>query len=169
MKAQGLVLALAGLCLAGPVLAQEGESFPPKDNPDAPFAAQKGGEGAPEEAGEGQPEATITVTAEDCARLVEHVPAPDVAYVPGVDVHGNPVAGPDVNDTSALLGAIPETFELNLAFTPSGLPASLGNSDIPVGTVKYDINSGKLTYNGVALGDAEAQAMAKACREAGFR
>ena len=32
--------------------------------------------------------ATVAITRADCVRLVEHVPGPDMAYRPGVDVYG---------------------------------------------------------------------------------
>src|SRR3546814_2263921 len=35
---------------------------------------------------------TTSITEDDCARLVPHVPAPDVEYRPGVDAAGRPVA-----------------------------------------------------------------------------
>jgi hypothetical protein len=34
----------------------------------------------------------VAITRADCQRLVRHVPAPDVAYEPGTDVYGRPVA-----------------------------------------------------------------------------
>ena len=47
---------------------------------------------AAQSAGDGE-KAAITVTAKDCQRLIQHTPANDVNYTPGVDVHGNPVVG----------------------------------------------------------------------------
>jgi len=40
---------------------------------------------------------TITVSAEDCRKLVAHTPDADVAYQPGVDVNGNAVVSADLN------------------------------------------------------------------------
>src|SRR5690606_14696963 len=39
----------------------------------------------------------ITVKEGDCRLLVKHVPSPDVAYRPGVDVNGDPVAPADLD------------------------------------------------------------------------
>src|SRR3546814_15670542 len=39
---------------------------------------------------------TTSITEDDCARLVPHVPAPDVEYRPGVDAAGRPVAPADL-------------------------------------------------------------------------
>ena len=40
--------------------------------------------------------ATVAITRADCARLVAHRPAPDVAYQPGVDVYGREVVPADL-------------------------------------------------------------------------
>jgi hypothetical protein len=40
--------------------------------------------------------AEIAISRKDCSRLVNHEPAPDVTYQPGVDVHGRPVAPADL-------------------------------------------------------------------------
>lgn len=59
---------------------------------------------------------TLRVRAADCARLIAHEPAPDVAYRPGVDVRGRAVVPAD----------LPESAPLDLA---QGLPVYL---DVPV-------------------------------------
>ncbi len=40
---------------------------------------------------------TVVITRSDCARLVKHVPAPDVAYKAGEDAYGRPVVPADLN------------------------------------------------------------------------
>ncbi|HIC81294.1 MAG TPA: hypothetical protein EYP07_10060, partial [Kiloniellaceae bacterium] len=47
----------------------------------------------------------LTITRADCQRLVRHLPAADVAYQPGVDVRGRPVAPADLG--AAEPGAAP--------------------------------------------------------------
>jgi len=39
---------------------------------------------------------TVTLSTGDCKKLVQHVPADDVTYKPGVDVRGKPVAPADL-------------------------------------------------------------------------
>ena len=112
--------------------------------------------------------AAITVTAKDCQRLIQHVPADDVNYTPGVDVYGNPVVGADLHDNSALLNALPKEIEIPITMNPIKHP-SFANSDMTVGTVKYDIINNRATFNGVPLTDEEQAELAKACREAGFK
>src|SRR3546814_3880697 len=41
------------------------------------------------------PAGEVRIAPEDCRRLVQHRPDPDVAYTPGVDVRGNAVAPAD--------------------------------------------------------------------------
>ena len=54
---------------------------------------------------------SVQVTGADCRRLfVEHRPAPDVNYRPGVDVHGRPVAGADLNPAPQI--RVPETVDM---------------------------------------------------------
>jgi hypothetical protein len=53
-------------------------------------------------------EVTVAITRADCARLVEHVPASDVAYQPGVDVHGREVVPADLNGGIRI--ELPETI-----------------------------------------------------------
>ncbi|RMD62947.1 MAG: hypothetical protein D6826_06185, partial [Alphaproteobacteria bacterium] len=70
---------------------------------------------------------TARLTKSDCARLVKHVPAPDVAYRPGVDVRGRPVTPADVDGGVSI--AVPETIEIPIKVDLQdrfGLPA---NSD----------------------------------------
>src|SRR5574338_1069074 len=46
--------------------------------------------------------AEVAISRQDCERLVRHEPAPDVAYQPGVDVHGNPVVPADLGGGSQI-------------------------------------------------------------------
>lgn len=59
---------------------------------------------------------TVTVTREDCARLVPHVPDADVTYQPGVDVNGNPVAPADLDGGLQL--ELPKEFSFDLQIQP---------------------------------------------------
>ncbi len=52
--------------------------------------------------------ATVAITRADCARLVAHVPGPDVAYQPGVDVYGREVAPADLGGAPRI--ELPETI-----------------------------------------------------------
>lgn len=65
-------------------------------------------------------EVTVTVTRQDCARLVRHMPSADVAYQPGVDVKGRKVAPADLPGSGADLKILPEVLEFTIAVNPVG-------------------------------------------------
>lgn len=65
-------------------------------------------------------EAKVTVSRQDCARLVRHVPAADVAYQPGVGVKGRKVAPADLPGSGADMKVLPEVFEFTIAINPVG-------------------------------------------------
>ena len=109
-------------------------------------------------------DARLRVNAADCARLVRHMPAPDVAYRPGVDVYGRPVAPADLSPADV---AIPETISILITLDLQerfGIPANSvlfeGNAAIGVVAVEGD----RVTFNGLELTDPETRALAAACQ-----
>ncbi|NFV79934.1 hypothetical protein [Magnetospirillum aberrantis] len=62
----------------------------------------------------------IVITKTDCSRLIRHVPAPDVAYKPGVDVHGRAVAPADMpgSGADAIPGLLPDVLEFPITINP---------------------------------------------------
>jgi hypothetical protein len=58
----------------------------------------------------------IAVTPADCRLLERHQPAPDVAYRPGVDVRGRPVAPADLGGAPGF--ELPPVLEFTLALDP---------------------------------------------------
>src|SRR5215471_2846074 len=113
-------------------------------------------------------ERTIAIARSDCELAVRYVPPPGVAYQPGVDVHGKPVAPADLDGGHRL--QLPETIpvvitdDLRKRF---GLPddSPLFDSNSFVGIVGLRLSDGRLTFNGVPLVDREADALATACRD----
>ena len=85
-----------------------------------------------------------------CQVLDKHVPDDDVAYTPGIDVKGNPVAPADLNGGANF--ELPETVKIPLtinlaeafgiegAFTEDSLNAPLGIIEVGM--------DGKVIYNG---------------------
>ncbi len=151
------VVVITGLIMpANAVVAQEGNPF---KNSTTPAQATK-----PTPSNTGS--TTVKISAEDCARLVAHKPRADVAYKPGVDVHGKPVTSADTDPSYAGLKA-PKTVEFDIAFSP--LHAALANrfaeTKLSIGRVRYDINSGEMTFNGKPLSDTDKVTLGKRCRE----
>lgn len=60
--------------------------------------------------------ATVTITGEDCARLVKHVPDADVTYQAGTDVYGRPVAPADLD--GGLQIALPDEYSFDILIQP---------------------------------------------------
>lgn len=113
---------------------------------------------------------TITVSATDCQRLVRHQPSADVAYKPGVDVNGKPVAPADLPGSVTIKTPTEITFDITYdllaSYGVSGDTALAPEGEASVGTVKYDMLSGALSFNGERLDDAEMAALADLCKAA---
>ena len=110
--------------------------------------------------------ATVTITRADCARLVEHVPGPDVAYQPGVDVYGREVAPADLGGAPRI--ELPETILIDIdidLLVRFGIPANpaLYDADAEVGEVAY--RDGRFTFNGQPLQDQAQAELAARCQE----
>lgn len=108
----------------------------------------------------------MEVSRTDCERIVKYTADPDVTYKPDVDVHGKPVAPADLNDNQV---KIPDQIfiELSLPFKDllKNYNPKLENAEVYVGTVEYDIASGRLFFNGQELTDPAENAIAKECRK----
>jgi hypothetical protein len=110
--------------------------------------------------------AEVTITRADCARLVEHLPAPDVAYRPGVDAYGRAVAVADLPGGAEIQA--PETLHIPIEIdllARFGIPANpaLYDADVPVGEVVY--RDGRLTFEGQPLQDEAAAELSRRCQE----
>ena len=106
--------------------------------------------------------ATVAITRADCARLVAHVPAPDVAHRPGVDVYGREVAPADLDGAPRI--ETPETILIGIEID------LLERFDIPVshtgaevGEVAY--RDGRFTFDGQPLQDEAQAELAARCQE----
>ncbi len=110
--------------------------------------------------------ATVAITRADCARLVEHVPDPDMAYRPGVDVYGREVAPADLGGAPRV--ELPETVLIDIEvdlLARFGIPANevLFDPDAEVGKVVY--KDGRFTFNGQPLQDQAQAELAARCQE----
>ncbi len=122
----------------------------------------------------------VIISGQDCQRLVKHVPAPDVAYKAGVDVHGRPVAPADLPGSGGTF-QLPDHIEFNytinptaygLAKNPKSTPTALQsatNTQMSVANIRYDFGSGVLTINGKPLDPADEQGVAAECRKQGIK
>ena len=112
------------------------------------------------------PATRVAITRADCARLVAHVPGPDVAYEPGVDVYGREVAPADLGGPPRI--ELPETILIDIEIDllqRFGIPANaaLYDADAEAGEVLY--KDGRFTFNGQPLQDQAQAELAARCQE----
>jgi len=114
------------------------------------------------------PVTEVSVTAEDCKRLVKHKPSADVAFQPGIDADGNPVIpahGPG-KDPGQI--ALPKTIVIDFGIDLAGKygisGAGLQTATSKILTIEYDLGLGGLTVNGRPLGKDDSRAISKACK-----
>ncbi|MEQ9641800.1 MAG: hypothetical protein RIM84_17380 [Alphaproteobacteria bacterium] len=102
-----------------------------------------------------------------CAWLVRHAPAADVAYKPGVDVHGRPVVPADLNAQPQILQG--QRVQLDLALPVSqfrsGRARRVDDADVLIGELEYDLASGALWLDGRQLIAADQAAVVAYCRD----
>jgi hypothetical protein len=113
--------------------------------------------------------AEIAISRKDCQRLVSHEPAPDVAYQPGVDVHGRPVAPADLGGGQQI--QLPDVIYIPIEVLIQdkyGIPANsvLYDATALVGVVS--VRGNQVYFEDQPLTDPEIVALEEACRDRGF-
>lgn len=113
--------------------------------------------------------AEIAISRKDCERLVNHEPAPDVAYQPGVDAHGRPVAPADLGGGQQI--QLPDVIYIPIEVLIQdkyGIPANsvLYDATALVGVVS--VRGNQVYFEDQPLTDPEIVALEEACRDRGF-
>jgi hypothetical protein len=113
--------------------------------------------------------AEIAISRKDCQRLVNHEPAPDVAYQPGVDVHGRPVVPADLGGGQQI--QLPDVIYIPIEVLIQdkyGIPANsvLYDATALVGVV--EVRGNQVYFEDQPLTDREIVALEEACRNRGF-
>ena len=100
--------------------------------------------------------------------LTVHVPSADVAYQPGLDIHGNAVAPADLPGSASIV--LPETIVVPITLDLSALAEALAGS--PLGAIgeigRVEITGDRVTFNGQPLNGFQQNDLRVACREAGW-
>jgi hypothetical protein len=111
----------------------------------------------------------VDIDKEECQRVETHIARDDVAYKPGVDVRGNPVAPADLDGTPLKL---PKNIVIDLSLPLADLyapgtspPRIVQGAEVEVGKIEYNILSGKFTFNGQTLADPALHAIAEECHK----
>ncbi|MDY0883023.1 hypothetical protein ACFPL7_08690 [Dongia soli] len=112
--------------------------------------------------------ADLAISRRDCQYLVNHQPAPDVAYQPGIDAHGRPVVPADLNSAGQI--QLPDTIyipiEVNLGRRFNIPPNSnLWKSTAEIGLVT--VTGDQVSFNGQPLTPQDNSVLAALCREHG--
>jgi hypothetical protein len=113
--------------------------------------------------------AEIAISRKDCQRLVNHQPAPDVTYQPGVDVHGRPVVPADLGGGQQI--QLPDVIYIPIEVLIQdkyGIPANsvLYDATALVGVVS--VRGNQVYFEDQPLTDPEIVALEEACRDRGF-
>jgi hypothetical protein len=113
--------------------------------------------------------AEIAISRKDCQRLVNHEPAPDVTYQPGVDVHGRPVVPADLGGGQQI--QLPDVIYIPIEVLIQdkyGIPANsvLYDATALVGVVS--VRGNQVYFEDQPLTDPEIVALEAACRDRGF-
>jgi hypothetical protein len=113
--------------------------------------------------------AEIAISRKDCQRLVNHEPAPDVTYQPGVDVHGRPVVPADLGGGQQI--QLPDVIYIPIEVLIQdkyGIPANsvLYDATALVGVVS--VRGKQVYFEDQLLTDPEIVALEEACRDRGF-
>jgi len=112
----------------------------------------------------------VAVDRELCAQLsIEHQPAPDVTYRPGVDVYGRPVAPADLPSTSPTYGGLGSRTSTDILVAPQsgGLNQRGLVGETFVGRVTVD-PYGNVTINGEPVGPQAQTELRRRCASAGY-
>ena len=113
--------------------------------------------------------AEIAISRKDCQRLVNHEPAPDVTYQPGVDVHGRPVVPADLGGGQQ--NQLPDVIYIPIEVLIQD------KFSIPANSVLYDatalvgvvsVRGNQVYFEDQELTDPEIAALEQACRDRGF-
>jgi len=110
-------------------------------------------------------EEKVAVTPADCRRLVAAVPAADVAYKGGVDVHGKKVVGADLPGGGNDLKLVPDVIAFTYTVNPAGYGPSKSlaqqsaslNSQSGAISAKQSSNSAAQVANQQAIAAATQQ------------
>ena len=111
-------------------------------------------------------EGTLTISEADCRLLTRHEPAPDVAYQPGVDVHGRAVAPADLGGHVPI--EIPSTFTIDIdVFLAErlGIPANKKNYFPEANIAVVTVAGNEVRFNDQPLGNLQQDAIAAACHK----
>lgn len=117
-----------------------------------------------------QADGRIVITRDLCNQVnVEHHPAPDVNYRPGVDVYGNPVVPADLPSAAPSYGGVGTSSSTDLLITPQNRVVTRGGvtGETYVGRVTVD-PAGRVALNGQPIDSSTQGQLQQLCARAGY-
>lgn len=148
-------ITLAPADAAAATKAQAKSTTPDTPAPDGTAAIHQDGE--------------LVLTKSFCTNLITYVPSADVAYKPGVDVYGHPVAPADLpgQQSYPLANPIQTAIILNTARLAQ-IPSIPGRSETYPAFIAVDPNTGAVSLNGRPIQQTDEATLAKLCRDRGL-
>lgn len=104
---------------------------------------------------------TLGFEAADCRWLTRHIPDADVAYKPGVDVHGKPVVPADLNGTYEL--ELPKTVIASVSRRLLKHPNL--RQETPFAEIEIDLETGAIRINGKGLLSEDQERLIAYCKD----
>ena len=108
--------------------------------------------------------AKVTISKQDCQRLLRNRARADVTFKPGVSVRGNKVTGANLHADQKI--KLPKEFSFNLNIDIAkkyGLDTKGISADMVVG--KVTIKGPNIYFNGKRLGDVDQTAVLAECQK----
>lgn len=105
--------------------------------------------------------APITFTDGDCRWLTRHIPDADVAYKPGVDVHGKAVVPADLNGTYQM--EMPEIVVATVSRRLLGHPNL--RQETPFAEIEINTRTGAIKINGKGLDNEDQEDLIAWCKD----
>lgn len=117
------------------------------------------------QSGQKKTASTLTLNKKECQSVIQHTPAPDVAYKPGTDVYGRKVAPADAPGSTSPI-KIPDEVNIDIGFNLKD-KYGLGSTGAFTGESvigKVTVKGGRVYYDGKPLDNNDQQSVAAACR-----
>jgi len=104
----------------------------------------------------------IKVSRKDCLKIIRYMPAPGVAYQPGVDVHGRKVVPADLGGGASAF-KVPDEITFNIGKDLAKDFNTKYTGEAVFG--KVTVKRGQVFWNGQPVGDQSQNAIAEDCRK----
>lgn len=106
-------------------------------------------------------EPTYGLNDSDCRWLTRHIPDADVAYKPGVDVHGKRVVPADLNGTYDM--ELPKTITASVSRRLLNHPNL--RQETPFAEIEIDLETGSILINGKGLLNDDQKRLIAYCKD----